>query len=157
MNAKERFLQMMDFGPGRTLKWEFGYWAAAIRRWYKEGLTRIDHRRPYLVNGADLEAFLRNRQEKRKRKCQPDELYCCRCRLPQRCKDGKVILRVLNQKVGRISGLCSECGARVNKAISLKKLENIRNVFKIVTTHETNLVVLDSPIVNTHLEEDVST
>ncbi len=28
----------MRFEPVRTLKWEFGYWAAAVRRWYREGL-----------------------------------------------------------------------------------------------------------------------
>ena len=38
MNAKERFLLLMRFEPVRTLKWEFGYWAAAVRRWYREGL-----------------------------------------------------------------------------------------------------------------------
>lgn len=38
MNARERFHQVLDFQPGRTLKWEFGYWGAAVRRWYQEGL-----------------------------------------------------------------------------------------------------------------------
>lgn len=38
MNARERFHQVMDFEPGSTLKWEFGYWGAAVRRWYQEGL-----------------------------------------------------------------------------------------------------------------------
>jgi uroporphyrinogen decarboxylase len=41
MNSKERFHQVMNFEPGRTLKWEFGYWAAAVRRWYEEGLESI--------------------------------------------------------------------------------------------------------------------
>jgi hypothetical protein len=38
MNSRERFLKIMNFEPVRTLKWEFGYWAAAVRRWYQEGL-----------------------------------------------------------------------------------------------------------------------
>lgn len=38
MTAKERFLSLMRFEPVRPLKWEFGYWAATVRRWYKEGL-----------------------------------------------------------------------------------------------------------------------
>jgi hypothetical protein len=38
MNSRQRFQQVMDFQPGRTLKWEFGYWGAAVRRWYQEGL-----------------------------------------------------------------------------------------------------------------------
>ncbi len=40
MNARERFLAVMDFEPGVTpLKWEYGYWAGTIRRWYEEGLV----------------------------------------------------------------------------------------------------------------------
>ena len=40
MNTRERFLAIMNFEPvDRTLKWEFGYWAETIRRWYSEGLT----------------------------------------------------------------------------------------------------------------------
>ncbi|MBM3136355.1 MAG: hypothetical protein FJZ89_13960 [Chloroflexi bacterium] len=41
MNARERFLAVMNFEPAdRTLKWEFGYWGGALRRWYAEGLPR---------------------------------------------------------------------------------------------------------------------
>jgi len=40
MNARERFLAVMNFEPVSTLKWEFGYWAAAVKRWYREGLER---------------------------------------------------------------------------------------------------------------------
>jgi uroporphyrinogen decarboxylase len=39
MNARERFCAVMKFEPiDRTLLWEDGYWAGAIRRWYREGL-----------------------------------------------------------------------------------------------------------------------
>lgn len=39
MNSRERFNSVMNFEVGsRTLYWEMGYWAGAIRRWYKEGL-----------------------------------------------------------------------------------------------------------------------
>ena len=39
MNARERFLAVMNFEPAdRTLLWDVGYWAGAVRRWYTEGL-----------------------------------------------------------------------------------------------------------------------
>jgi len=39
MNARERYLSIMDFEkPDRLMKWEFGYWADTLRRWYAEGL-----------------------------------------------------------------------------------------------------------------------
>lgn len=39
MNTREIFQNITNFkNCKRTLKWEFGYWAGTIRRWYKEGL-----------------------------------------------------------------------------------------------------------------------
>jgi uroporphyrinogen decarboxylase len=40
LNTRERFLAVMNFEPVNTLKWEFGYWASAVRRWYQEGLVQ---------------------------------------------------------------------------------------------------------------------
>ncbi|HTU00666.1 MAG TPA: uroporphyrinogen decarboxylase family protein, partial [Candidatus Sulfotelmatobacter sp.] len=41
MNTRERFLAVMNFDANVTPpKWEFGYWASAVRRWYAEGLPR---------------------------------------------------------------------------------------------------------------------
>jgi len=39
LNSREKFLANMSFQPGaESLKWEFGYWAGTLRRWYQEGL-----------------------------------------------------------------------------------------------------------------------
>lgn len=39
MNARQRFLEVMNFNTKvPTLKWEFGYWGATIKNWYKAGL-----------------------------------------------------------------------------------------------------------------------
>ena len=41
MNTRERFQAVMNFEPvDRTLLWDVGYWAGAVRRWYAEGLPR---------------------------------------------------------------------------------------------------------------------
>ena len=43
MNARERFLSVMNFEPcDRTMFWEFGYWKDTVRRWYEEGLPKTD-------------------------------------------------------------------------------------------------------------------
>lgn len=40
-NAREIFLKIMNFEPcNRTIKWEFGYWEATLKRWYREGLPK---------------------------------------------------------------------------------------------------------------------
>ena len=44
MNARERFLSVMDFDPSvRSLKWEFGYWGKALNNWYEQGLPKINY------------------------------------------------------------------------------------------------------------------
>lgn len=42
MNARERFNAIMTFDTSvRTLKWEFGYWAETMRKWYGEGSSQV--------------------------------------------------------------------------------------------------------------------
>ncbi|MGQ9786682.1 MAG: uroporphyrinogen decarboxylase family protein [Anaerolineae bacterium] len=44
MNARERFLATMRFEKGVAApKWEFGYWGATIKRWYREGLPERNY------------------------------------------------------------------------------------------------------------------
>jgi len=50
----------------------------AVRRWITAGLAIIDERRPFLIHGRDLIAFLNERQSQRKQPCAADELYCLR-------------------------------------------------------------------------------
>ncbi|MHC4442429.1 MAG: uroporphyrinogen decarboxylase family protein [Planctomycetota bacterium] len=41
MNARERFLEIMNFNTGvPSLKWEFGYWGGTVHRWYEQGLPK---------------------------------------------------------------------------------------------------------------------
>jgi uroporphyrinogen decarboxylase len=43
MNTRERFLEVLNFNTDiRTLDWEFGYWGGALKRWYDEGLKKIE-------------------------------------------------------------------------------------------------------------------
>jgi len=50
MNSRERFHEVMNFNPDvRSLKWEFGYWGATIKRWYEEGLPEKNY--PTIATG----------------------------------------------------------------------------------------------------------
>lgn len=41
IHARERFTRIMQFDTRiRPLHWEFGYWAATLRRWYHQGLPK---------------------------------------------------------------------------------------------------------------------
>ena len=54
-----------------------------VREWVKRGLPTCDDRRPMLILGTDLAAFLRARRLKNRRTCPPGEIYCVRCRAPR--------------------------------------------------------------------------
>ena len=44
MNAREKFLGVMNFDPAaRAPRWEFAYWGATIKRWYAEGLPERNY------------------------------------------------------------------------------------------------------------------
>ena len=62
----------------------FGSHKNTVRAWVKAGLPTCDGRRPPLILGRDLAAYLQARRTKNKRPCQPSEIYCVRCRAPKR-------------------------------------------------------------------------
>ncbi len=61
----------------------FGVHRNTVREWVKRGLPTTDGKRPMLILGCDLVAFLGARRAKNKRTCQPGEIYCVRCRAPK--------------------------------------------------------------------------
>ncbi len=54
MNTRERFLSIMTFQEPGSLKWEFGYWAGTLRRWYKEGLPKKRGIPDHLADGTGV-------------------------------------------------------------------------------------------------------
>ena len=49
MNVRERFLSLFSFQAcPRTPRWEMGYWAGAVQRWYEEGLPGIQQELRFL-------------------------------------------------------------------------------------------------------------
>jgi uroporphyrinogen decarboxylase len=55
LNARERFHAVMNFDTSvRTLKWEFGYWADTLKRWYDEGLPRSEGIPDGLKGGEEI-------------------------------------------------------------------------------------------------------
>ena len=57
MNSREKFLSCMAFDPGGPIpKWEYGYWAAAVRGWYEEGLEVSAKIPDDLVGGDSIRA-----------------------------------------------------------------------------------------------------
>ena len=104
----------------------FGAHRNTVRAWLRAGLPALDQGRPTLIAGSALRAFLHMRREKNKRPCGVGELYCLRCRVPQKPSRNRVEYRTITATTGNLVGFCSACSTRMNRRVSLAKLESIR-------------------------------
>lgn len=102
-----------------------------VREWVKKGLPTIDDKRPMLILGRDLSAFLQARRTKNKRPCQPGEIYCVRCRAPKAPAGNMVEYEPVTEKLGNLFAICPDCDSGINRRVSLVKLEQIRGQMEI--------------------------
>jgi hypothetical protein len=103
----------------------------AVREWIKRGLPTIDDQRPKLILGSDLITFLQARRAKNKQPCKPGEMYCLRCRIPKTPADNMVDYEPKTETLGNLFAICPDCGAGMNRRVSLAKLEQIRGQMDI--------------------------
>jgi Helix-turn-helix domain len=96
-----------------------------VRRWVKSGLTTSDNKRPMLILGSDLAAFLKARRVKNKRPCKPGEIYCVRCRAPKFPAANMVEYAPVTEKFGNLIAICPDCGTIMNRHVSLAKIGHI--------------------------------
>jgi hypothetical protein len=125
-----------------------------VRSWLRRGLPSLQGERPILVPGDGLRSWLIAQRQARKRKCQPNELYCCRCRVPSKSKPGSVLITPRNAKTLAISAICRTCDTKMNRGGSLAKLPEIRLAFGLNTQAQVNLAGCENPAVNQHLEKE---
>ena len=102
-----------------------------VRAWVKEELPTNDDKRPMLILGAELRRFLQSRQCKNKQKCKPFELYCLRCRKPKTPAGKMVDYEPINDRSGRLIGLCPTCDGIINKYFSIANIEQISDKLDI--------------------------
>lgn len=92
-----------------------------VRQWIKRGLPVADERRPVILAGADVRAFLCERRASRKQPTGPAQLYCFRCREAVR-PDGDVAdLVPRTDRLGALQGLCPRCGAVMHRAVAMAR------------------------------------
>lgn len=96
-----------------------------VRNWIKKGLPVCDDQRPALILGSELREYLQAQRKVNKQKCKPYEMYCMRCRSPQRPAENMVDYEPITASTGRLIGLCSCCEGIINKYASLTGLSKI--------------------------------
>lgn len=110
-----------------------------VHAWYRAGLPRIDNQKPSLIFGADLIAFLNTKNVLKKHPCAPNELFCCKCQKPRTPKDNLICIKITPARTN-IVGYCTTCGTRINKAISLQKIDFFQQIFIVQMVHKENLI-----------------
>lgn len=102
-----------------------------VREWVKVGLPISDDRRPMLILGHDLAAFLQARRVKNKQTCQPGEIYCVRCRTPKAPAADMAEYQPITEKFGNLIAICPDCNSIMNRRVSMAKLGQVRGEMDI--------------------------
>ncbi len=130
----------------------FGKHKNTVRGWIKSGLAISDDKRPMLVLGHDLVAFLQARRVKNKQTCKPGEIYCVRCRAPKLPAGDMADYSPVTEKFGNLKGICPDCNSIMNRRVSLAKLEQERGNMSISFPQAPqHIVESDKPTVNSDL------
>lgn len=116
-----------------------------IHHWLKEGLSKLDNQKPYLIHGRDLHTFLQQRKQNRHKKCQPNEIYCLKCKQPRKVWENVVDLIVYNDKQLMIQGLCAICAHKVNKLGTTKQIDNYKKQFVVQEQHQPRIYDTSKP------------
>ena len=132
----------------------FGMHKNTVRAWLKAGLPTCDSKRPILILGSQLAAYLRARRIKNKRACKPGEIYCVRCRAPQQPAGNMSDYQPITASLGNLIGICPQCGGMIYRRASRAKLLEIQGNLDIrFTEAERRVSGIYSPIVNSDSSE----
>ncbi len=109
----------------------YGLHKNTVRAWVKQGLPVCDDRRPLLVLGRQLATFLQAQRIKRKRPCQPGEIYCVKCRAPKKPAGDMADYTSVTEKIGNLIALCPDCNYIINRRVNSATLERVRGQIEI--------------------------
>jgi hypothetical protein len=104
----------------------FGAHKNTVRAWVKAGLPTCDSKRPTLILGRELAAYLQARRTKNKRPCKPGEIYCVRCRAPKRPAGDMAEYQPTTATLGNLIGICPDCEGFIYRRASRTKLPEIQ-------------------------------
>jgi hypothetical protein len=130
----------------------FGTHKNTVRAWVKAGLPLCDGKRPMLILGHDLAAFVQTRRARNKQPCQPGEIYCMRCRAPKFPAGHMAEYQPVTESLGNLLAICPDCDSIMNRRVSMAKLAHVQG--KIDITYSQALPRLsesNQPTVNSDL------
>ena len=114
----------------------FGIHENTVRSWIKSGLKTIDDRRPTLILGRDLAAFLHNRRQTHRQRCLPGQLYCMRCRAPRAPARGVADYVPITSNSGNLRAVCNVCGSRMFRRAAREKIYTVAKNIEVAIPQE---------------------
>jgi hypothetical protein len=128
-----------------------------VREWLRNGLQVIDRRRPQLIHGKDLVAFLLTRRRSNKRPLRPGQLYCLKCREGKVPRGNAVVYQAQTPRLGNLVGVCPDCETRMFRRVNPVKMAQV--VGQLTVTMPQALEHInesDQPSVNSDFKKDAS-
>jgi excisionase family DNA binding protein len=118
-----------------------------VTRWIKDRDLEADRTcKPWLIRGADLKAFLRQRQAKTARRLAPHHCFCLGCKSAQTPDGNFAEYTQQSPTTGRLTALCPACGAVMNKVIRRAGLEAVQAKIEVAFQQASpRLVSLSEP------------
>lgn len=96
-----------------------------VRNWIHAGLSVIDETRPLLIQGADLKRHLKQKRKTYMQQCEPNELYCFKCKQPKAPDIKSLQFVAMPAGMAHMKGRCDECRGKANKYVSWRDVNQI--------------------------------
>jgi hypothetical protein len=120
-----------------------------VRAWLKAGLEAIDDRRPVMVQGRVLRAFLERKRTVNRSRCPPGTLYCVKCRAPRPPALGMVDFIPLRPSSGYLRALCETCATLMHLAANRARLGALMPNLEVrITEPDARLMGSGAPSLN---------
>jgi hypothetical protein len=108
-----------------------GITSHTVRSWRSCGLHVMTASTPHYILGAELIAHLERSQAKRSVKLGLDQMYCFKCKAPQKPLWAMVDYIPINDSRGRLTGLCEACEGTLQRFASKGNLGKFGQIFDI--------------------------
>jgi len=114
---------------GRAL----GVTAHTVRSWRPSGLQVMTASTPHYILGAELIRYIEDKQAKKSVKMRLDQMYCFKCKTPKEPLWGMVDYIAINDKRGRLTGLCETCEGGLQRFVGKSDLGRFGQIYEIMT------------------------
>lgn len=103
-----------------------------IKGWRKKGLPVIDDKRPHLILGKDLRAFVKNAKASDKKPCGAGELFCLSCRKPSKPAGGMVdIIQNRDGLASNLYALCEACERPIYQRANDRTIAQFQGLYAV--------------------------